>query len=117
MNAPTSARPCGDVPVRAATTYVPAWPALVMNRFDPSMTQLSPSRRATVRVPLASDPAPGSVRPYPPSTRPLAIGGRKASRCSSLPPSRTPPIASEVWAATISASDPHTRAISSTATA
>ena len=42
-------------------TYVPAWPALVMNRFWPSMTQVPPSapssRRAVVRVPPASEPA------------------------------------------------------------
>jgi hypothetical protein len=63
MNAVISASPLSVVPVRAVTMYVPAWPALVMNRLPPSMIQPSPSRRAVVRVPPASEPAPDSVRP------------------------------------------------------
>ena len=82
MNALISASPLSVVPVRAVTMYVPAWPALVMNRLEPSMTQQSPSRRAVVRVPPASEPAPGSVSPYAPRTVPLAIGTRKRCFCS-----------------------------------
>ena len=67
MNALISASPLAVSPVRAVMMYVPAWPAFVMNRLPPSITQLSPSgvdsRRAVVRVPPASEPAPGSVSP------------------------------------------------------
>ncbi len=38
-------------------------PALVMNIFEPSITQLPSSTRAVVRVAPASEPASGSVRP------------------------------------------------------
>ena len=75
MNALISAAPSSRVPVRAVTTYVPAWPALVMNRLPPSRTQVPPSGpsswRAVVRVPPESLPAPGSVSPYAPMTLPL----------------------------------------------
>ena len=58
-----------------------------MNRLLPSTTHspdasgphsaaFSPSQRAVVRVPQASEPAPGSVSPYAPMTLPLAIGTR-----------------------------------------
>ena len=74
MNALISAAPSSRVPVRAVTMYVPAWPALVMKRLPPSMTQVPPSgpssSRAVVRVPPESLPAPGSVRPYAPMTSP-----------------------------------------------
>ena len=68
MNAEISALdPFGRSPVFAVMMYVPAWPALVMNRFWPSMTHEPPSgpssRRAVVRVPPASEPALGSVSP------------------------------------------------------
>ena len=43
MNALISAAPSSRVPVRAVTMYVPAWPALVMKRLPPSMTQVPPS--------------------------------------------------------------------------
>ena len=43
MNALISAAPSAVVPVRAVMMYVPAWPALVMKRLPPSMTQLPPS--------------------------------------------------------------------------
>ena len=86
MNAEISAWPSSFEPVRAVMMYVPAWPALVMKRLLPSMTHspaapapsapLSPSQRAVVRVPPASEPAPGSVSPYAPMTLPLAIGTR-----------------------------------------
>ena len=80
MNALISAAPSSRVPVRAVTTYVPASPAFVMNRFAPSITHVPPSGpsswRAVVRVPPESLPAPGSVSPYAPRTSPLAIGTR-----------------------------------------
>ena len=67
MNALISGEPSSRVPLRAVTMYVPAWPALVMKRFPPSMIQVPPSGpsswRAVVRVPPESLPAPGSVRP------------------------------------------------------
>ena len=67
MKALISGDPSSRDPVRAVTMYVPAWPALVMKRLPPSSTQLPPSgpssRRAVVRVPPESLPAPGSVSP------------------------------------------------------
>jgi hypothetical protein len=47
--------------VFAKTTYTPATPAFVMNRFDPLMTYSSPSRRASERIAAESEPEPGSV--------------------------------------------------------
>ena len=70
-----------------------------------------------MRVPPASEPAPGSVRPYAPMTLPLAIGTRKRCFCSGVPARWSGPQPSEVWAATMSPSEPHTRPISSMATA
>ncbi len=121
MNALISASPLSVVPVRAVTMYVPACPAFVMNRLPPSITQVSPSgvvsRRAVVRVPPASDPAPGSVRPYAPITRPEARGRRNRSFCSAVPAIISGPQPSDVWAATMIPSEPQTRLISSTAMA
>ena len=48
--------------VFANTVYSFATPAFVMNRFDPSSTNPSPSRRAVVRIAAASEPEPASVR-------------------------------------------------------
>ena len=48
--------------VRANTVYQSAWLALVMKHFVPSSTQLSPSWRAVVSTPDASEPACASVR-------------------------------------------------------
>ena len=109
------------MPVRAVITYVPAWPALVMNRFWPSMTQVPPSGpsswRAVVRVPPASEPADGSVSPYAPMTWPEASGVSQRSRCASVPAIISGPQPRLVCAATISPSEPQTRPISSTAIA
>ena len=119
MNALISAAPLAFVPVRAATMYVPAWPALVMNRLPPLSSQHAPSsvRVAVVRIPPASEPALGSVSPYPPMTLPLASGTRNSRFCSSVPARRIGPQPSDVWAATISPSEPQTRPISSIAIA
>ena len=57
MNALISAEPSSRVPVRAVTTYVPAWPALVMNRLPPSITQ-----RAAVGAVLEAGRRPRPAR-------------------------------------------------------
>src|SRR3954447_3265388 len=48
--------------VLAYTVNQSAWPPLVMKHFWPLRTYLSPLRTARVRMPLTSEPAPGSVR-------------------------------------------------------
>ncbi len=57
------------------TNWLIAVPTLVMNCLDPLITHSSPSWRAFVRRPPASDPPPGSVRPKPASFSPRARGG------------------------------------------
>ncbi len=57
----------------------------MIQAFSPSSTQKSPSRRAVVRMPPASLPAPGSVRPKPPIASPEASGGSTRRFSSSLP--------------------------------
>ena len=47
--------------VFAKTVYAFATEALVMNRFEPSRTYSSPSRRAVVRIAAESEPEPASV--------------------------------------------------------
>ena len=81
------ARPSALVPVRAVTVTreVMSVPELVMKDLAPLMTHSSPSRLAVVRVPPASEPASGSVRPKPASVRPVARSGSHVARCSSLP--------------------------------
>jgi hypothetical protein len=49
---------------------------LVMNVFEPLMTNSSPSRIAVVRMPATSEPAPGSVIPRLPTYSPLIPGTR-----------------------------------------
>ena len=121
MKALISASPLAVSPVFAVMMYVPAWPAFVMNRLPPSMTQAPPSgpssRRAVVLVPPASEPAPGSVRPYAPMTSPDASGRSQRSFCASVPAIMSGPQPSDVCAATMIPSEPHTRLISSTAMA
>ncbi len=75
---------CGSA-VRANTTNRSAIGALVMNRFCPSMTQSSPSRRARVRSPAGFDPAPGSVSANEATTSPEAICSSHRFFCSSVP--------------------------------
>ena len=53
-----------------------------MNALAPSITQLSPSSRARVRVAPASDPASGSVSPNAASARPATRSGSQRSFCS-----------------------------------
>ena len=66
--------PSSRVPVTAVTvmTAVMSVPELVMNALVPLITHSSPSRRAVVSVPPASEPAPGSVSPNAPSDSPGA---------------------------------------------
>lgn len=79
--------PSARVPVTAVTvtSEVMSVPELVMNCLVPLTTQWSPSRRAVVRVPPASEPAPGSVRPNPASARPVTRSGNQVCFCSSVP--------------------------------
>ena len=60
-------------------------PALEMNVFRPLISQPPSRRTARVRMPRASEPASGSVRPNAPSARPSASGRSQRSRCASLP--------------------------------
>ena len=67
-----SLRPSAVSPVTAVTVtnVVMSVPELVMNDLVPLMTHSSPSSRAVVSVPPASEPAPGSVSPNAPSASP-----------------------------------------------
>ena len=82
----------------------------------PVMTQLPPLRTARVRAAPASDPEPGSVRPQPPSTLPLASRGRYFILVASLPASRMCPLHSELCDAMVSPTEASARATSSSAT-
>ena len=106
-------------PVRAVivTSRESSVPALVMNIFDPSITQSPSSSRAAVRVAPASDPAPGSVSPNAASALPEARSGSHRRRCSSLPNRWIGMVPSEVCAATVIANELSTRASSSMAIA
>ena len=75
------------VPVTAVavTSEVIVVPLLVMKAFVPSMTHSPSSRRAVVRVPPASLPAPGSVSPKAPIALPATRSGRKRACCSGVP--------------------------------
>ena len=87
--------------VTAVATKISPTPAFVMKIFDPLIRYPSPSRSARVRVPDASDPAPGSVRPNPPSTSPEARGGMNRRFCSSEPKLRIGESPSVVCAETV----------------
>ncbi len=58
--------------VTAVTTKISPTPAWVMKILEPLMRHPPSSRTALVRVPDASEPAPGSVSPNPPRTLPWA---------------------------------------------
>ncbi len=70
--------PSGRVPVTHCTVEpaVIGEPALVMKILLPLMIQRSPSRRAVVLLPPASEPADGSVSPKPQSFFPVQRSGR-----------------------------------------
>ena len=58
---------------------------LPIHFFRPFSTKESPSRRAEVSRPTASEPCSGSVRPKAPIFSSRAISGSQRSRCSSEP--------------------------------
>ena len=60
-------------------------PALEMNVLRPLISQPPSRRTARVRMPRASEPASGSVKPNAPSARPSASGRSQRSRCASVP--------------------------------
>jgi len=57
----------------------------VVNVFEPFRIQPPSTFSARVRVPAASEPAPGSVRLQAPIFSPRARGTSQRRRCSSLP--------------------------------
>ncbi len=58
---------------------------LVTHILVPSRTNSSPSRRAVMRMPCTSEPAPGSVIEKAARYSPAAIRGRNRCFCSSVP--------------------------------
>src|SRR5438128_10209526 len=100
--------------VRASTTKTSPTEPWVMNIFAPFSTQPLPLRTAVVRIPAASDPLPASVRPQAASFLPEAMSGMNRRRSSSDPNRRMCEVPSPLCEATVSASDPSQRAISST---
>ncbi len=73
-----------------------------------------PSRTARVASPAASDPEPGSVSAHAPSHSPVASFGRYFCFCASFPNVRMCAVPSPLCDASVSASEPSARAISST---
>ena len=72
---------------------------LVMKIFEPLITYSSPSRRAVVRIPATSEPAPGSVIPSAAIFSPLIAGTRYRCLISSLPSISIGGSAMSVWTA------------------
>ena len=79
--------PSAMLPVTAVTvtSEVISVPELVMNCLLPLITHSPLSSRAVVRVPPASEPAPGSVSPKPANARPAIRSGSHLPFCSSVP--------------------------------
>lgn len=71
-----------------------AWPAFVMNIFEPLRLYVSPWRTAVVWIPETSDPAPGSVSPKQPRIGSSTSGASHSRFCVSDPATRIGPIAS-----------------------
>ena len=92
-------------------------PAFVMKIFEPLMTHSPSLSSARVREAAASDPAPGSVRPKAASFFPEARSGSHSRFCSSVPKRKIGIVPSEVWAATVIATDESIRVSSSIAIA
>jgi hypothetical protein len=88
-----------------------------MNALLPLMIHSVPSSlsRAVVRVPPASEPAPGSVSPNAASLRPATRSGRYFCFCSSVPNLKMGIAPSEIAASSVIATDESMRAISSIA--
>ena len=108
-----SSRPVTAVTV---TWEVMRVPELVMNAFDPLISQSPPSCVAVVRVAPASEPPPASVRPNPPSAFPSASAGSHRCFCSSEPKRAIGMIPSDTPASSVIATDWSTRPSSSSAT-
>src|SRR6266540_4809369 len=68
-----------------------AWPAFVMNVFEPLRTYSSPLRTAVVFIAATSEPAPGSVRPKEQRIGSSRSGGSQVRFCSSVPARITGP--------------------------
>ena len=76
------------------------WSAMLplpIHFFWPLSTKASPSRRAAVSRPTASEPCAGSVRPNAPIRSRRAIAGSQRSRCSSSPSIAIDCIARKLW--------------------
>ena len=77
--------------VEAKQTIHDAWPAFVMNIFEPLITYSSPRAIAVVWMPDTSEPAPGSVRPKQPRIGASTSGPSHCFFCSSVPAIRIGP--------------------------
>ena len=104
-------------PVRANTTYRPAWPTLVMKTLVPLRTYPSPVRRALACSDAASEPDAGSVSANAPSSSPEASRGSHFRFCSSVPNSRIGSLPTLVCTSTITEVEAHACASSSMQTA
>ena len=71
--------------VEAKTITHDAWPALVMNIFEPLRTYSSPWRTAVVWIPETSEPAFGSVSANEQRIGSSSSGGSHSRCCSSVP--------------------------------
>ena len=82
----SSEKPCAPLSgsVRATTSTRSALMPLVMNVLDPLSTQSEPSRRAVVRSPCRSEPAPGSLMAMAVIISPVTNGGSQRCFCSSV---------------------------------
>ena len=90
MNAVRPRWPC-DLSVDAKSVNQDAYPAFVMNIFEPLMTYSSPSRTAVVWMPETSEPAFGSVSANDVSNGASTSGGSHSRCCSSVPATITGP--------------------------
>jgi len=90
-------------------------PELVMNCFAPLITHSPSLSSAVVPVLPASEPASGSVSPNAASFSPPQSMGSHSERCSLVPQRWIGIVPSEVWAATVIATEESIRASSSIA--
>ena len=97
--------------VSARTTKTSPTLPWVMNILAPFRTQPLSLRTAVVRMPAASEPLPGSVRPHAASFRPAAMSGMYRLRSSSLPKRKRCEVPSPLCDATVSAISSTTAAI------
>src|SRR5207247_1294550 len=77
--------------VFANTTVQAAWPALVMNVFEPLRTYSSPSRTAVDFIEATSEPAPASERPKEQRIGSSRSGESHLAICASVPAMTTGP--------------------------